>query len=114
MTGVVQFKYGTIYREVIRSKKKDWCKGPQADTSADAEFRQVIKIFKAGAPEAVHDCPFNEFLMKNFTFDETVMESVFPTGDYKLLYRFWDINEASVFNFTAVTTYKSSYRETFG
>lgn len=114
LTGNVYFKYGTIYREVLHSKKKDWCKSPQGDTSSDPEFRQIVKFFKIGAPETVHECPYNGFFMQNFTFKEKAMEAIFPTGDYKLQFRFWDINDALIFNFTLVTQLKSPNRDTFG
>lgn len=114
MTGNVFFKYGTIYREVLRSKKKDWCKSSQADTSSDPEFRQIVKFFKSGDPQTVHECPYNKFLMQNFTFNEKVTEAIFSRGDYKVQYLFWAINDALVFNFTIVTQFKSPNHDTFG
>lgn len=114
MTGNVFFKYGTIYREALHTKKKDWCQSSLAETSNDAEFRQIVKFFRSGDHKTVHACPYNEFLLQNFTFQEKAMESIFPTGDYKLHFRYENIDDVLIFNFTIVAQFKSPNRDTFG
>lgn len=108
------FKYGTIYREVFRTKKREWCGSAKMGTSTDPELRQILKFFKYGNPQTVHECPYTEFLMQNFTFQAKAMESIYPTGDYKLRFMFWSIGDVLIFNFTIVAQLKSSNRDTFG
>lgn len=59
MTGLLHYKYGTIYREVLNAKKKNWCQGIETGAPNDRGFRQVLTIFKAGDPNfALHKCPY--------------------------------------------------------
>lgn len=110
----MQFKYGTIYREVIRTKKLDWCESSRKKTLTDPEIRQIFKFLKFGDPQTVHECPYSKFMMQNFTFKANSMESVFPTGDYKLRYNFFDMNNVFIFNVTFIAQLKTSNRDTFG
>lgn len=43
-----------------------------------------------------------------------VLKNIFPSGDYKFFGYFKDRYNASMFNLSAVATFKSSNRDTFG
>jgi hypothetical protein len=51
----------------------------------------------------------------NHSIDTSLMSSVMPTGDYRLIMRYWDEEAVHRFlNITAVFAVKSSDKESFG
>lgn len=55
-----------------------------------------------------------EYGSKNFTFHSEVMLSVFPTGDYKMIFQMYDKLDRPIVNVTIVANFKSSNRDSFG
>lgn len=47
-----------IYRDALVLKKMDWCSGSGTKTATERGIYQIIKIFKAGDPNTVHECPY--------------------------------------------------------
>lgn len=109
----MSFKYGTIYRQVITSPSLEWCQFMKTDMSHKLHA-QLIKLLRAADPNLVRPCPYNEYQTKNFTFNSKVMLSVFPTGDYKMIFWLTGKFNESLANVTVIASFKSSNRDTFG
>lgn len=76
------YRYGTIYREVIKLPPLEWCS--TMETSID---NPLLKYFFAGVKNAepvLKKCPFEGRLdIKNLTFPGGVNLPIFSTGFYK-------------------------------
>ena len=114
--GVVFYRYGTIFRQIIDVKKLEFCS--ILDGSDTNPFvKLMIVMLKIQAPHLIHKCPFNgDWDLRNFTVDSNLMDKVsmlFPEGTYRLDISAF-INEKISFNFSGTADVKSPLKESFG
>lgn len=130
------FRYGLVYRDVIRAPKIDVCAVTRKiQNDQDLANRVIFSAFnfiRDSYPEMIHECPYTVSIevekfyflkvsfvkqglnVRNFTGNGTgSMFSIFPTGEYKIIVNGWIGNE-----FLGKTiiwgSIKSSNRDTFG
>lgn len=96
--------------------KFELCEGLNLlDRNPNILIRQIFVIIKHAAPHLIHDCPYEVIQVYNVTFPTERMFSLFPQGDYKAYVRFYLRNiPESVLNATAILTFNSPIKETFG
>lgn len=63
----MQYKYGLVYREIIRTPLVDVCQLNKVGAT-NALTGMVLQIFKASAPEIIHDCPYDVSIFQNSVF----------------------------------------------
>jgi len=58
--GHLEYKYGTIYREVMKASNVNLCQIlKQKANIANILYRQIMQVAKDNIPEMIHDCPYN-------------------------------------------------------
>lgn len=128
----MQFKYGLIYRDVLRTPLIDVCLLMEMGTT-NPLIGWFLQIFKDSAPEIVHPCPYDVNIPVDFTqmlyigtffcFKNVDIRNrsvvtksfphVFPSGDYKIFFRASTDNE-TIGNVMVVARLISSNKDTFG
>jgi hypothetical protein len=55
----MQFKYGNIFRQVLKFDRTDFCKiVKQYQTSDNVLAKQMYVLAEAACPGALHECPY--------------------------------------------------------
>jgi hypothetical protein len=57
VSGVLYYKYGTIYRDVMKLNKVNACDAFKL-ASESILIRQILVIGDAAAPGLIHECPY--------------------------------------------------------
>ncbi|KAG5666837.1 hypothetical protein PVAND_014847 [Polypedilum vanderplanki] len=114
MSGEILYKYGTIYRQVIKIPQFNFCEFASLSKS-NILIRQLSIGFEAAAPGFVHECPYMVVEAYNITFPAHVLFTVFPRGDYKVILRFTLERDGPVMS-TIITigTADTYVKDTFG
>lgn len=132
----LQYKYGTIYRDVLRAPNKMdfcyWMRNLDKIAKERPMANQLLKIFNDSVPGFFKPCPwkvrilqlyakqnsftdnFKEIHLENKTIETGSLMSVWPSGDYK---GFWYsiLGTGEVFlNVTLVGSLISPLKESFG
>ena len=80
---ILYYRYGTIYREVIDTKRVEWCSIMEG-ISGHLFLMQIIRQIKEIAANAIHKCPYDSDIeVKNLTLDDSKSFDIFPEGIYK-------------------------------
>lgn len=113
---VIFYRYGTIFRQIIDTKKLEVC-AILGGADTNPLVKLLIDMMKKKAPHLIHKCPYTgDFDMKNFTLNTDLLDPasmVFPQGIYRLDY-FIYLNNAVTFNFSTVAEIKSQLKESYG
>lgn len=110
----LNYRYGLIYREVINTKKQDWCEIMDGK-STHLYMKQTINQIKGAVPHLIHKCPYDgEIEIKNLTIDENKSLDVFPEGFYKLFLSVFDESDDPFFQLNLTAQVKSSIKESMG
>ena len=81
---ILHYRYGTIYREVIDTKKREWC-SIMDGMQTHMYIMLIIRQLKESAPKLFHKCPYQgDYQLYNITVDESKAFDLFPEGYYKL------------------------------
>ncbi|KAL7011865.1 hypothetical protein ACKWTF_014495 [Chironomus riparius] len=111
---IVNYRYGLIYREVINTKKQEWC-GVMDGKSAHPLLLQIVAQIKGSAPSLFHKCPYEgDVELKNVTLDDQKAFDVFPAGNYKTSVLTFDKNENLIFSMNLTNQVKSAIKESMG
>ncbi|KAG5666830.1 hypothetical protein PVAND_014840 [Polypedilum vanderplanki] len=111
---VLYYKYGTIYREIIKLQKFELCNLLELSKN-NIMLRQIFVAAMAAAPGFVHPCPYEVIEAYNVSFPTHVLFSLFPQGDYKAIIKFYyEINGPVLSTITVIGTAESSVKESFG
>jgi hypothetical protein len=113
---ILYYRYGTIFRQIIDTKKLEVCViFDAADTNLMVKL--IVDMIKSRAPNTIHKCPYvGDWELRNFTintdlFDKATM--LFPEGIYR-----WDFssffNNSKTFNLSVTIEIKSPIKESFG
>ncbi|KAG5677880.1 hypothetical protein PVAND_007597 [Polypedilum vanderplanki] len=114
ISAVLYYKYGTIYREIIKLNKFNICDIFKL-ANDNILVKQILTIAEASAPDIVHNCPFTFVAAYNVSFPSHLLFSVFSQGDYKVIVRFFiDAEGPEISNVTVIGTAISPIKESFG
>ncbi|KAL7012779.1 hypothetical protein ACKWTF_015042 [Chironomus riparius] len=108
------YKYGTIYRQVLKFPKVDYCN--LMTLMKDNIFaKQIYLILKTAAPDLIHDCPFYNLKLINFTLPIQSFLSEFSSGEYKLTINLYmKENGPIASNCTFTGAYRGNFKDSFG
>jgi len=112
---ILNYRYGTIFRQVIDSKQIEWC-GFMSGSDVHPYFKLTIDQLRKSAPDLFHKCPYEgEIDIYNITVNELYKDAAFyfPEGIYRLdmlIFR----NESQTFKIIIIYEVKSPLKETFG
>ncbi|KAG5666833.1 hypothetical protein PVAND_014843 [Polypedilum vanderplanki] len=114
VSGEILYKYGTIYRQVIKIPEFNFCEFISLSKNSIL-LRQLYIIAETAAPGFVHECPYTVFEDYNILFPSHVLFSLFPQGDYKAILNF-NLGKDGPFMgiITLIGTAESHVKETFG
>lgn len=115
MRAIVNYKYGTIYRDVIRKPEFDWCQVMEQEAS-NLMLAKFVEIMRESFRPIIHKCPYKvkQIILTNLT---TVLGNVITflaTGDYKLEIFLHDKNGKWMGDITNMATITTVYKESFG
>lgn len=98
---VVYYRYGTIFRQVIKPPVFEWCSSVES-LSSNIYLQSVYDVLKDTAPQMFQKCPYKvkyfrfqklslfkffrpqgQFRLTNVTFDISKYPAPFPQGTYK-------------------------------
>jgi len=111
---ILFYRYGNIYREVIDTKKREWCSimdGAQTHPHISLLFSQL----KDSAPTLFHKCPYEgEHNLYNITINEDKAIAIWPQGFYKLKVTATNSMKNLVFQMDLLFEIKSELKESMG
>jgi len=80
---ILFYRYGNIYREVIDTKRIDWC-AIMDGISGHLFLMNIMQLVRSIAGTAFQKCPYKlDIELKNITLNETKAMDIFPEGTYK-------------------------------
>lgn len=112
---ILYYRYGTIYRDVIDTKRIEWCSIMDGVTS-HLFLMQTIEQVKKIAGFAFRKCPYkaDNIEMKNVTIDDSNFFDVFPEGIYKLSWLNYNKTFDVMWSFNISVFIKSPLKESMG
>jgi hypothetical protein len=111
---ILYYRYGNIYREVIDTKRIEWC-SIMDGLSSHLLLMQTIHQIKEVADKAIHKCPYDiDIELKNITLDDTKRFDVFPEGTYKLTWTSFNKTLHTLWTFNVTLQLKSPLKESMG
>ena len=113
---ILNYRYGTIFRQVIDTYQCEWC-GIMSGGETNPFIEGVINVVKSAAPALFHKCPYEgEMDLKNITYDGASFDhhtKTFPQGTYRIdiiVFR----NEKQTVKLLITFEVKSPLKESFG
>jgi len=83
---ILNYKYGTIFRQIIDTKQVEWC-GIMDGSESNPILKFMIDQLRPTAARLFHKCPYEGDLeVKNITMDSSIYDKntqVFPQGNYR-------------------------------
>ena len=83
---ILNYKYGTIYRQVLDTKQLEWC-GLMDGSESNLFIKLIIDQTNGSAGDLFHKCPYKDELdVKNLTIDSNIYKNgqMFPDGNYRI------------------------------
>lgn len=110
---ILYYRYGNIYREVIDTKRIEWCEIMDGLTG-HLFLMQTITQIQQSAGNAIHKCPYEaDVEVKNLTLDDAKRFDIFPEGTYK--FSWLSFNKTSLlWRFNVTVQIKSPLKESMG
>jgi len=113
---IIYYRYGTIFRQIIDTKKLEAC-AILDGVDTNPLVKLIVDTIKNLAPHLIHKCPYEgDWDLKNLTTDLDLVDKatmLFPEGIYRLeLFVFF--NDSSTFNISGTAEIKSPLKESFG
>ena len=114
---ILNYRYGTIFREVIDSHQQEWC-GIMSGAETHQWIEYIIGYLRKSAAALYHKCPYvGDLDLKNVTIDtenyNKHQSRIFPEGTYRLDVIIFQ-NEAQTGKFSVSLENKSPVKESFG
>lgn len=113
---IVNYRYGTIFRQVLDTHPIEWC-GLMEGTTSHPLINLIVQQIKGSAPDFFRKCPyFGEMDVKNMTIDRSKnvqKSSIFPEGTYRGELSFTK-DDIQIFKVTLSFELKSALKESFG
>ncbi|CAG9811658.1 unnamed protein product [Chironomus riparius] len=111
---ILHYRYGTIYREVIDTKKREWC-SIMDGMQTHMYIMLIIRQLKESAPKLFHKCPYQgDYQLYNITVDESKAFDMFPQGYYKLKVVVFNSTDDMVFKIDLLFEIKSPFKDSIG
>lgn len=57
MEAKLMYKYGAVYREMIRCPNLNWCQMMKSKQE-NALVEQLMKLIRQNTPDLIHECPY--------------------------------------------------------
>jgi len=111
---MLEYKYGTIYRQVMNAKRLNFCEMMTSKSAIGKVYQQMIHIVRDSYPSAVHNCPYRELIISNATLNMHSAMSIFPSGDYKFIGIISNEKDPNIVTVTIYGSNVSPDKETFG
>lgn len=114
---IAQYRYGTIFRDIIDTHKRDWCEAIEnVDTNP---FLRMIYRHSVGLdnPNMPKKCPITksaEFLNITMGNVKATDRIWWPEGAYKFIFKFYKFNEMPLFEVMYKIDMKSPVKSSFG
>lgn len=109
-----QYKYGTIYRDVLRVRSFDWCDAVNRRSVQSLFTKFYVDMLEENAPEMIHPCPYIDIIFDKVALKTTTVGSIFPSGDYKIYSTLKDGDQNLLGSSLVVHSINSSNKDTFG
>lgn len=107
------YRYGTIYREVMRLPKLELCAGIKIGNFHPlAAF--PINIVKEMDKDLVHECPYTEILIRDKIVNIKSVPSIFAQGHYRSEFNFTSQKNEKICNLENLFYWHSSEKNSFG
>lgn len=111
---ILYYRYGNIYREVIDTKRIEWC-AIMDGLTGHLFLMQTIRQIKTMVAKNIHKCPYGEDIeIKNVTLDDAKGFDVFPEGIYKASWITRNKTMDVLWRFNASINVKSPIKESMG
>ena len=111
---ILFYRYGNIYREVIDSKKREWC-AIMDGVQTHPYINLLIAQLKDSAPKLFHKCPYiGEHNLYNISVNEDKAFDLFPQGYYKIKVLTHNSSNILVFQMDLHFEIKSVLKESMG
>lgn len=106
------FKYSAVYRQALRLPLLKLCQFRRERPANNILVNHVITLNESGGLT----CPFQSIVAYNRTVksENWSPTSIFPSGDYKAIMRFYTAEMESLVNLTIVASIKSEFHGSFG
>ena len=113
---ILNYRYGTIFRQVIDTHQHEWCE-IMAGKASNPFIDSILGVLSNGSPNLFHKCPYEGDLdLKNVTNDGNNFDDQskhFPEGTYRI-----DVfvfkNEKQTAKLSIHYENKSALKESFG
>jgi hypothetical protein len=113
---ILNYRYGTIFRQVIDTHQYEWC-GIMSSGESNPFIDGIISVLRNAAPGLFHKCPYEgDMDLKNVTYDGAAFDhhaKTFPQGTYRI-----DVfvfkNEKQTVKVAVNFEVKSALKESFG
>ncbi|CAO1332475.1 unnamed protein product [Diamesa hyperborea] len=112
MKMIVEYKYGTVFREVMNPPAIEWCSFKK---STSVFYSMVFDLIKDSAPGLLHKCPyFGRVDVHNMTVNVNNFLSVFSQGDYRATLSLSEGGKTDLFRLSFGIKIKSTVKSSFG
>ncbi|CRK96825.1 CLUMA_CG009953, isoform A [Clunio marinus] len=109
----LHYKYGTIYREVMKFPRFEFCKLMDLGTS-NKLIEVVFRSINITSPGLLHRCPYYNLDIKDQPIVAAIIPSMIPSGDYKMTFSWYLENDIWLQHTTDYLTVESPLKESFG
>lgn len=113
MKFLISFRYGTIYREVMKIDKINVCFALK-NGEKNVLLVLLIQMIKEMEPSIIHPCPYTDFLIRNKTVSLKSVPSILPRGDYRITGNLTNNKEEMIVFVELLALVVSSETNTFG
>ncbi|CRK93538.1 CLUMA_CG007071, isoform A [Clunio marinus] len=87
---LLEYRYGNIFREIIKSPQFNWC-------SFENNTNPIVKLYyrtlKLSDEKLIRKCPIHELDDKSVVISTVAFPDIFPRGDYRFLLESLDKND---------------------
>ena len=113
---ILNYRYGTIFRQVIDTHQYEWC-GIMSGGESNAFIDSIISALKNAAPSLFHKCPYDGIMdLRNVTYDGNTFDDhtkLFPEGTYRIEV-FVFKNQKQTVKLSIIFEVKSQLKDSFG
>lgn len=113
MEVIFYYRYGTIYRQVMKTPKVEFCAVMKAMTGTPL-LAVLIDLAKSVEPTAIHECPYNNLIIKNKPLTLSALKTIFSSGEYRVTMNFTSRNNEEFLFIELLASCISSERNSFG
>lgn len=113
MEVIFYYRYGTIYRQVMKTPKINFCAVMKAAIETPL-LSVIIDIAKSVEPSMIHECPYVNLIAKNKPLTLSALPTIFSQGDYRVTLNFTTRNNEEFLFIEFLLSWISSEKNSFG